>query len=263
METITSADGTVIAYDRVGEGPPVLLLPGATCTRGVLGPLAEALSDHVTAVTIDRRGRGDSNDLADPPPYVVEREVEDVAAVVAAVGGSAAVYGHSSGAALALHATVAGAGVSRLVMHDAPYSLPGGEQSAREWHAQLHEMLEDGRRGDAVAAFLRMVGMPDGMIDGMRQGPGWPAMEAIAPSLAYDSAAMGDSAGGLVPSELLARVDVPALVLAGGADHGFMIDVARQLTDDLPDGRMEHLVGAGHDAGPEVVVPQLLPFLVA
>lgn len=263
METTTSADGTLIAYERVGDGPPVALLPGATCTRGVLRPLAEALSHHVTAITVDRRGRGDSNDRADPPPYVVEREVEDVAAVIAAVGGSAAVYGHSSGAALALHASVAGTGVDRLVMHDAPYSMPGTEQSARDWHAHLHQMLEGGRRDDAIAAFMRMVGMPDDMIDGMRQGPTWPAMETVAPSLAYDSAAMGDSSGGLVPSELLEQVDVPALVLVGGADHGFMIDVARQLTDGLPDGRMEHLVGAGHDAGPEVVVPHLLPFLLA
>lgn len=263
METVTSADGTTIAFERLGSGPPVILLPGATCTRGVLAPLADALAEHLTVLNVDRRGRGDSDDMAIPPPYALQREVEDVSALVGAAGGSAAVYGHSSGAALALHAAAADLGVTRLVMHDAPYSLPGTEQQSVDWDARLHQMLEDGRPGDAVAAFMQLVGMPEQMVDGMRTGPGWAAMEAVAPTLAYDSAAMGDSTGGLVPSDVLPGVAVPALVLVGGADHGFMVEVAHQLVSGLPDSRLEQLVGAGHDAGPDLVAPRILPFLLA
>ncbi len=263
MDTVTSADGTTIAFDRLGSGPPLIILPGATCTRGVPRLLAEALSEHLMVLNVDRRGRGDSTDLASPPPYAVEREIEDVAALVQAAGGRAAVYGHSSGAALAMHAAASDIGVTRLVMHDVPYNLAGSEQHGLDWDARLHGLLDDDRPGDAIAAFMEMVGMPEQMIDGMRQGPTWPAMEAVAPSLAYDSAAMGDRDGGTIPFDLLPRVTVPTLVVVGGADYGFMIDVAHQVADALPEARFEHLPGAGHDAGPEIVVPHLLPFLLA
>lgn len=263
METARSADGTTLAFDRHGdaEGLPLVLVAGATCTRHVLAPLAEALAPHLTAVTYDRRGRGDSDDASAPPPWRVEREVEDLVALVDAVGGRVDLYGHSSGAALAAHAVAAGVPVRRLVLHDAPYSVPGGEPDAVAWDAELHALLAEGRPGDAVAAFLARVGMPDAMVAGMRASPSWPAMEAVAPSLAYDSAAMGDRNGGRVPDDLLAQVTVPTLVLVGGADHGFMVDVARRMVDALPDARFEQMLGASHDAGPDVVVPRLLPFL--
>jgi pimeloyl-ACP methyl ester carboxylesterase len=262
METTTSADGTTLAFDRLGSGPTVIVLPGATCTRGVTAPLAEALSEHLTVLNVDRRGRGHSDDADGAPPHDPAREIEDVAALVAAAGGEAAVYGHSSGAGVALRAAAADLGITRLVMHDAPYNLPGDEQTAVEWDVRLHTLLAAGRNSDAIAAFLALVGMPTEMIDGMRSAPHWPAMQAVAPSLAHDSAAMGDRDGGLVPHDLLARVDVPALVMVGGADHGFMIDVARTLVDGLPDARLAHLLGAGHDAGPDIVAPALLRFLL-
>jgi pimeloyl-ACP methyl ester carboxylesterase len=137
METTTSADGSTIAFDRLGQGPAVVLLPGATCTRGATAPLAQALAEHLTVLNVDRRGRGDSDDRSGAPPWELAREVEDVAAVVAAAGGTASVYGHSSGAALAMHAAAAGIGVERLVMHDAPFALPGGEDRAHTWNAAL------------------------------------------------------------------------------------------------------------------------------
>ncbi|MGA8986849.1 alpha/beta fold hydrolase [Aeromicrobium sp.] len=263
METATSVDGTTLAYDRVGEGPPLILLGGATCTRGITLPLAQALSEHVTVINPDRRGRGDSNDLSGPPPYDPRREVEDVAALVEAAGGAAAVYGHSSGAALALHAATAGIGVTSLVMHDAPFNLPGTEQRGRDWDALLTSLLAADRRGEAIEAFLTLVGLPSAVIEQMREGPYWPAMEAVAPTLAYDSAAMGDRDGGLVPAAEIARVDVPTLVVVGGADHDFMIDVAHRLVEGIADARLEHLVGASHDVGPEIVVPAILPFLLS
>jgi pimeloyl-ACP methyl ester carboxylesterase len=263
METTRSADGTTIAFDRLGDGPPLVLLPGAMCTRGVTAPLAAALSAHLTVLNVDRRGRGDSDDRSTAPPWLVEREVEDVAAVVAAAGGSAAVYGHSSGAALALHAAAAvGIGVTRLVLHDAPFSLPGGEEPARDWDVTLRRLLGEGRDDEAVETFLLRVGVPEPVVRQMRTGPQWGAMAAVAPTLAYDSAAMGDREGGLVPQATLARVGVPALVVVGEAGHPFMRQVADALVAGLPDARATGLAGAGHDAGPDVVAPAMLPFVL-
>lgn len=261
METIRSADGTTIAFDRWGDGFPVVLVAGATCTRGILQPLGEALAPQVAAVSYDRRGRGDSDDRSTPPPWEVEREVEDIAALIAVVGGEADLYGHSSGAAVAVHAAAAGLPVRRLVLHDAPYNLPGSEQDSVDWHHELHVLLAEDRSADAVAAFLGRVGMPQEMVAGMRQGPTWPAMVAVGPSLAYDSVAMGDKDGGRVPTDLLRRVTVPTLVLVGGADYGFMVDVAHEMADVLPDGRFEQMVGADHGAGPDAVAPRVLSFL--
>lgn len=263
MATTTSADGTTIAFDDLGDGPSVIVLPGASCTRGVTQPLAEALAQHCRVLNVDRRGRGESNDLSDRPPYLVSREVEDVAALIEIAGGHAAVYGHSSGAALALQAAASGLAVDRLVMHDAPYNLVGDEQSGVDWHTRLHSFLAADQPGDAMAAFMRMVGVPDPVVDGMQQGPGWPAMVAVAPTLAYDSAAMGDEQGGTIPTALLGLVAAPTVVLVGGADHGFMIDVARQLVDALPNAQLEHLVGAGHDVAGDIVAERITPFLTS
>lgn len=261
METIRSADGTTLAFDRWGDGLPIVLVAGATCTRGVLQPLGEALAAQTTALSYDRRGRGDSDDQSSPPPWDVEREVEDLDALIAVVGGEADLYGHSSGAAVALHAAASGLPVRRLVLHDAPYNLPGSEQDSVDWHHELLALLAQGRSTDAVVAFMTRVGMPSEVVAGMQQGPMWPAMAALGASLAYDSAAMGDKDGGRIPADLLRRVTVPTLVLAGGADYGFMVDVAREMAEVLPDGRFEHMVGADHGAGPDVVAPRVLPFL--
>lgn len=261
MTSVTSADGTRIAYDDLGDGPTVIVLPGASCTRGVTRPLADALAQHCRVVNVDRRGRGESDDAGERPPYLAEREVEDIAALIEAVGGHASLYGHSSGAALALRAAASGLAVDKLVMHDAPYNLPGGEQRGVDWHDELHTMLGEGRPGDAMAAFMRLVGVPEPVLEGMQKGPAWTAMTAVAPTLAYDSAAMGDEHGGGVPTDLLARVTAPTLVLVGGADHEFMIDVARLLVDSLPDGTLDHMVGAGHDVAGDLVAQRITPFL--
>lgn len=263
MAITTSADGTRIAYDDLGEGPAVIVIPGASCTRGVTQPLAEALAEHCRVINVDRRGRGESDDASQRPPYVVDREIEDLAALIEAAGGSASLYGHSSGAALAMRAAASGLAVDKLVMHDAPYNLAGDEQSGINWHNELHSLLAEDRAGDAMAAFMIMVGVPEQVVQGMQQGPAWAAMTAVAPTLAYDSAAMGDQQGGTVPASLVATVSAPTLVVVGGADHGFMIDVARQLVDALPNGTLEHLVGASHDGGGDVVAARIAPFLTA
>jgi len=260
VEKVTSADGTHIAFERFGDGQPVIVAGGATCDRAMTRPLAEQLAQHFTVFNYDRRGRGDSGDTV---PYAVEREIEDIAALIAEAGGSAFVYGHSSGAGLVLHAAAHGLPITKLALHDPPYGPDSEEErrAAREYGEKLKTILSENRRSDAIELFFRLVGMPQEMIDGMRHSPRWAGLEEIAPTLAYDSEVMGDiSRGGTVPTGLADRVTPTALVLVGGKSPAFMIDTGRQLADAMPNGRHSVLEGQAHDAAPEALVPVLVEF---
>ena len=261
MEKVTSRDGTPIAFDRLGDGPPVIVVCGAMCDRALMRPTAEELAKHYTVFNYDRRGRGDSSDTA---PYMIEREIEDISALVAEAGGTASVYGHSSGAGLVLHAAAHGLPLAKIVLHDPPYAPDGDEEarrSSREYGENLRAMLSKGRCGDAVELFMTMVGMQQEMVEGMRRTPRWAGMEALAPTLAYDSEVMGDiGRDGTIPVEKASRVTVPALVLTGGADYPWMIDVGRRLAEAMPDGRHRVLEGQEHSVPPEVLVPVLAEF---
>jgi pimeloyl-ACP methyl ester carboxylesterase len=256
MRTVHSKDGTAIAYERTGEGPPLLYVGGALNDRGSGAPLAARLADRFTVYTYDRRGRGDSGDTR---PYSVDREVEDLAALIGESGDSAFVYAISSGGALALEAAARGLPVSALAVYEVPYAADEAQQArAREYAARLGEALEAGRRGDALELFLTMVGMPAAVIGQMRGAPMWPALKALAPSLAHDSAVMGDGdRGGAMPAERLAAVTVPTAVLAGGASPPWMREVARRIADALPDGSYRTLEGQTHDVAPEALAPEL------
>jgi pimeloyl-ACP methyl ester carboxylesterase len=260
MEKVTSRDGTPIAFDRLGDGPPVIVVCGAMCDRALMSPTAEELARHFTVFNYDRRGRGDSRDTT---PYAVQREIEDIDALVAEAGGTAYVYGHSSGAGLVLHAAAHGLPITRIVVHDPPY-VPDGEEErriSREYGENLKAMLSEGRCGDAVELFMTMVGMPQEMVEGMRYTPRWAELEAMAPTLAYDSEVMGDvGREGTIPIDMAGRVRVPSLVLTGGADYPWMIDVGRRLADAMPNGRHRVLEGQEHTVPPEVLVPVLEGF---
>jgi pimeloyl-ACP methyl ester carboxylesterase len=262
MNEVASADGTRIAYERLGEGPPVIVVGGATCDSGVMRPLAEQLAARFTVINYDRRGRGESGDTA---PYAIERELEDLDALVGAAGGAAAAYGHSSGAALVLHAAAQAVPLTRAVLHDPPFTEDDEEQrrEAREYGERLRATLDAGRRADAVAMFMEVVGTPPEVVEEMRNDPSWSRFEALAPTLAYDSELMGDvSRGGTVPEDVAARVGIPTLVLCGGADYPWMLDTSRRLAAALPDGQIGLLEGHGHVVPPEVLVPVLADFLV-
>ncbi|MBC6463665.1 alpha/beta fold hydrolase, partial [Actinomadura sp. HBU206391] len=216
MDKATSADGTPIAFERIGDGPPVIVVGGALCDRAVTRPLAERPARHFTVINYDRRGRGDSGDTT---PYAVEREIEDLDILIAEAGGTASVYGHSSGAGLALRAAAHGLPVARLVLHEPPYNLEDGEprRVSREYAENLRTILAEGRHGDAVELFMTLTGMPPETVAQMRGEPWWAGMEANASTLAYDSEVMGDLAGGTVPVDRAREVTAPALVLCGGA----------------------------------------------
>src|SRR4028118_518593 len=261
VDKVTSRDGTPIAFDRLGNGPPVIMVCGAMCDRALMRPTAEELAKHFTVFNYDRRGRGDSADTA---PYAVEREIEDIGALIIEAGGTASVYGHSSGAGLVLHAAAHGLPIAKIVLHDPPYAPDGDEEarrSSREYGENLKAVLSEDRRGDAVELFMTMVGMPQEMIEGMRHTPRWAELEAIAPTLAYDSEVMGDiGRNGTIPVDQAGRATVPALVLTGGADYPWMTEVGRRLADVMPNGRHRVLEGQEHTVPPEVLAPVLEDF---
>ena len=263
MNTISSADGTKIAYDREGTGPALILIDAAMNTRssGAKPELVSLLSRHFTVYSYDRRGRGDSGDTL---PYAADREIEDIGALVDDAGGRAHLFGYSSGACLALEAAVKlGSKVAGLAMYEPPYNDdPVARRAWSEYVRQLTGALADGRRGDAVALFMRYVGMPDAQIDGMRQTPFWPAAEAIAPTLAYDHAGViGEDNS--VPTGLAAGVSVPVLLIAGGAGREFMKDTARTLSQAMPRAKCRVLEGQTHDINPGVLAPVLAGFFSA
>ncbi len=172
-------------------------------------------------------------------------------------------YGHSSGAGLVLHAAAHGLPITKVVLHEPPY-VPDVEEERRvswEYAQYLRAMLSENRRGDAVELFMTTVGMPREMVDGMRRSLRWAGLEAIAPTLAYDSEVMGDiGRGGTISADLVGCVSVPALVLCGGASPAWMIDVGRQLLDAMPNGRLTILEGQEHVVAPEVLAPVLVKF---
>jgi pimeloyl-ACP methyl ester carboxylesterase len=263
MNTVRSHDGTTIAYDRIGEGPALILVDGALSVHssGGKSELAKLLAPHFTVYGYDRRGRGGSGDTL---PYAVDREIEDIEALIDSAGGSVFLYGHSSGATLAMHAAVRlGGRVSKIAMYEPPHNDdPLAQESWSEYLRKLGLLLADGRRGDAVALFMRFVGTPDAQIDGMRQAPFWTSMEAIAPTLAYDHAAIIGERWS-VAADLAARVSVPALVIAGGASLPFMPHTARALSQAMPHGRLRMLEGQTHDVNPGVLAPVLVDFFTS
>ncbi|WP_020121077.1 alpha/beta fold hydrolase [Streptomyces canus] len=251
-----SRDGTPIAYERTGQGPAVILVSGAMSTGGTVAPLAVPLAERFDVLVYDRRGRGASGDTA---PYAVAREVDDLAALIETAGGEASLCGISSGGALVLEAAASGLPVRRVAVYETPFAdfLDGGAEGNAEYTRSLDAALAEGRRGDAVELFLRLTGMGEEMIQGARQSPMWPGMEAVAPTLAYDNAVM---AGGLVPRDRLAAITVPVLAVAGGASPEWMREGTRAVAEAAPKGSYRVLEGQTHMVDPTALGPVLTEF---
>ena len=263
MNTLSSHDRTTIAYDKQGEGPALILVDGALTVHssGSGSELARLLGPHFTVYGFDRRGRGESGDTL---PYAVDREIDDIEAVIDRGGGPAFLYGHSSGGPLAMRAAIRlGGKVSKIAMYEPPYNNdPGAQQSWSRYLGQLRQALAEGRRGDAVALFMRLAGMPADQVARLRRAPSWPDVEAVAPTLAYDHAAiLGEPWS--VPTDLAARVAMPALVMAGDAGLPFMPDAARVLSQAIPQGQLRTLAGQTHEVNPGVLAPVLVEFFAS
>ena len=236
--TAVSADGTLLAYESFGTGRPLITVCGATADRALMRSTAEAFGRHFRSVAYDRRGRGDSGDTA---PYAVEREIEDLAALIAEVGGGPvapvrALLGCGPGAARGGGRAPGRADSSCTSRRTRPQD-PVAQDEAREWARRLTELLDRGEHAEAIEEFFRSVGAPEEVVDQVKASPG---MVALAPTLAYDSAVMDDLAtGGAVPADLARRVTQPALVLVGGESPPFMHEVAQQLAELLPAGSLQ------------------------
>ncbi|WP_018656284.1 alpha/beta fold hydrolase [Actinomadura flavalba] len=257
MQIAHSADGTPLAYERFGDtGPAVVFAAGAQCDRRAFAVHAGALAalGHVTYV-YDRRGRGDSGDT---PPYAVDREIEDLAAVIDAAGGRAGVFGHSSGAVLAARAALAGLPITRLALYEPPYGTDG--EAGREhaaYRTRLTELLSDGQHEDAVELFLRHVGMPAQAVTGLRAAPGWGAMVRLAPTLAYEAAVLDD---GLLPAGDLARLAPPVLAMEGEHGPEVLKRAVQGVLAAVPAAQHAVLKDQDHNVTPEALAPELAVF---
>jgi pimeloyl-ACP methyl ester carboxylesterase len=247
---VTSKDGTTLAINRVGDGPAVVCVGGALNDRNSTAGVAAGLAGRFTVYSYDRRGRGDSGDTQ---PYAAEREFEDLAAVIAAAGGSAMVYGMSSGAVLALRAAGAGVPVTRLALYEPPLSkvVPDGPPGQEDYAGRLAAAVEAGRLGDALELFMiGVVGMPPQVVAEMRDTPMWPALEKLTPSLRYDEVVLGDRT---VP----VTVPIPVTVLAGTASPAWMRAASRAVADAMPAGEFRELPDQTHNVDPSVLAAAL------
>ena len=252
MSTVTSKDGVTISFEKSGKGPALILVVGAFNDRAAGAPLAKSLEQHFTVFNYDRRGRGESGDTA---PYAIEREIEDLDALIAQAGGSVRVFGYSSGATLALRAAAHGLNFSQMALYEPP---PAGAK-AGQLAPQLAELIAADRRGDAVELYqTEAVGIPASIVAQMRNAPFRPALEKMAHTLVYESIILG-----ALPDGLLASVRVPTLVIDGEQSPEVMRRAAQSLAEALPDARYRTLQGQGHDIVPAVVAPVLAEFFLA
>ncbi|MDG0791060.1 alpha/beta hydrolase [Cohnella ginsengisoli] len=255
-----SKDGTRIAYDAVGKGRAVILVGGAFSYRTFPGlqKLAGLLAPDFTVVNYDRRGRGDSEDQK---TYEVQREVEDLDAVIEANGGDARVWGLSSGAALALEAAASGVGMVRLALYEPPYLAGGkGRVPPAQQRAQLERLIAEGKRDEAVKYFLRLMGAPGFAITMMRIMPFWPRLRAVAHTLPYDAAIMGDYS---LPAARLASVRMPVLAIGGAKSPAALQEAVRQVGKAVPHGESRLLERQNHNVSMDALAPVLRSFFLA
>jgi pimeloyl-ACP methyl ester carboxylesterase len=279
METVTSRDGTSIAFDRVGTGSPLVLVAGAL-QRAIdlrTAQLAELLAADFAVYHYDRRGSGDS---ADKAPYDVDREIDDIDALIEHAGEFAVVFGISSGAVLALQAACAGVAIRKLALYEPPFivddspALPAdylpfivddSPALPADYPRTLTKLVETERRGEAVAYFLTdALGLPDELVAAMRAEPFWPAFANVAHTLVYDGAVMADtSSGSLTPLEQWSPLNVPTLVLDGGESAECQRTACDLLAAMLSRAERQTLTGQAHEVNPNVLAPVLFEFFTA
>jgi pimeloyl-ACP methyl ester carboxylesterase len=264
MERTTSSDGTTIAYDRTGRGPAIVVVGGALSDRGAAAELAAQLAPRFTVIAYDRRGRGDSGDVA---AYAPEREIEDIGALIAAVDGTAVVFGHSSGGVLALEAARSFPdAIPKLALYepvfivdDSRAPLPG------DYLERLDGLVAAGRRGDAVEYFMTNgVGEPAESVASFRGEPFWPALEALAHTLPYDARVVEEGmTGDPAPLRRWAGITMPALVMHGSESPPWLQHAARAIAAILPAARLRTLEGQDHGPNAELLGQALEGFLAA
>lgn len=259
MSRVVSKDGTPIAFERVGQGPALILIDGALCSRafGPSAKLAPLLADRYTVYRYDRRGRGESGDTR---PYAPAREVEDVAALIDHAGGRASLLGLSSGGALALECAVAGLRVENVIAYEPPYVDDDGTRGGARHEAELRRLVDAGQRADAVTYFMRdMVGAPALMTVVMKLMPWiWSKLKAVAHTLPYDAAVM---TAFRIPRMRFGSIARPVLVLNGTKTDTRLIAAARAIAESVPGAQHRELAGQTHNVSPAVLAPAVRDFL--
>jgi pimeloyl-ACP methyl ester carboxylesterase len=259
--TVTSPDGTAIAFDQTGTGPMVVLVHGAFTGKAhpTLSAVAETLSPWFTVINYDRRGRGESGDT---PPYCVDREIDDLTSLIKDGDGPVMLFGGSSGAALAVLAAAQSPAVSKLALWEPIYHVsPSAPALPDDFAAQLDELVSQGRRAEAVELFLtRAAEVPADLLAVMRSGPSWPQTEAIAHTLVYEAAVMGP--GNALPTAALAAISQPTLVLTGQDSPEWVTSAGLAVCAAIPWATHRVLEGQVHNVAPEALAPELLEFFM-
>ncbi len=260
----TSADGTSIAYEVHGSGPALVFVDGALCQR-TMGPaagLAKGFEENFAIHLYDRRDRGESD--AGATPWSAEREIEDLAAIVDAAGGHAHVLAASSGGALALDAAQAGVAIDRLALYEVPFIVDDTHAAnPREIVARVQAMVDEGRRGEAVKTFMRLVGVPAPFLGLMRIMPAWKKLTGVAHTLPYDMAIVNPhQQAEPLPAGRYAGVVQETLVLAGGKSPEYMRNAQAAVAAALPHGRVETLEGQTHMVRAKATCPPVTRFLL-
>jgi pimeloyl-ACP methyl ester carboxylesterase len=264
MKSVRSKDGTQIAFDQYGSGPNVILVDGALCHRG-FGPMpsiGKLLAPHFTVFHFDRRGRGQSGDT---PPYSVDREIEDIEAMIGEAGGSAYLFGASSGAALALEAASRLRGIKKIALYEAPFFFDDAHPPRPDnYVAKLTEMAAANRRGDALKLFMKTVGTPGFAIAIMQLMPMWSKLKAVAHTLRYDMTIVSDKrAGEPLSARRWSTVTMPALTAVGSKSPGWWQDAMQQLSRVLPNSQHRVLAGQTHMVKAQVLAPVLQEFFAS
>ncbi|MFE9328803.1 alpha/beta fold hydrolase [Nocardia sp. NPDC052278] len=254
--SVVSPDGTTITYDSIGEGPPIICVDGAFCTRtfGPMPKVAPLLAHNFRVITYDRRARGDSGDTK---PYAVDREIEDLEALIKEMDGSAHVFGLSSGAALSLRAAASGLNITKLALYEPPFVGVDktGHQPPVDGADTLNRLIASDRRGEAVTFYLsKIIGLPAVVPAIMRLMPMWPKMKAVAPSLPYDATIMADFA---LPKKQLSSITVPTLVVGGAKSPASLRMAVQAVADAVPGGRWQMLDRQNHNVSAKALAPVL------
>ncbi|MGZ6214077.1 MAG: alpha/beta fold hydrolase [Candidatus Limnocylindria bacterium] len=259
LQKVTSADGTNIAYEPGGSGPPLVIVNGALGDRRSAARLRPLLEPSFTVIAYDRRGRGASGDAA---TYAPEREIEDLRAVCGRLTALPVVYGHSSGGILALQAALHGLPMAALALYEPPYILPGSRiPPGADLPDRIVRLLAAGGRGEGLRLFLdEGVQLPEPVVDDLEASPGWPPMLALAHTVPYDLRVTGD---GAIPVDRLRDLHVPTLVLSGGASPRWMRDSVAALASAIPGSSYQVVPGQTHAPPPELLAPRLEAFFAA
>lgn len=257
MNTVISKDGTRIAYKKNGTGPVVILVDGAFCSKefGPMPKLAPFLTQNFTVFTYDRRARGESGDTK---PYAIEREIEDIDALIQFAGGAVCLFGISSGAILAMHAAAYGLSVIKLALFEPPFVANPNKHRTSNGNQQLSHLISEGKRGEACSFYLtKIIGAPFFIPFILRLTPNWTKMKANANSLPYDATICGDFQ---IPGDVVSRITIPVIVIDSNKSPHPLRNAAHEVHKAMPNSLQKTLNGKVHDAPPEVLAPELIQF---